>query len=84
MRSYEIDKEIQASARECIVKLLLLGAGESGKSTFAKQMKIIHGDCSVIYNDMIKRDTTHTCPRIYKSLLYVITLINVHHHISPS
>ena len=29
---------------------------------------------------MIKRDTTHTCPRIYKSLLYVITLINVHHH----
>ena len=44
LRSDKIDKEIKASAREIIVKLLLLGAGESGKSTFVKQMKIIHGD----------------------------------------
>ena len=43
-RSDKIDRELQASARERIVKLLLLGAGESGKSTFVKQMKIIHGD----------------------------------------
>ena len=42
--SDRIDKELQANARERIVKLLLLGGGESGKSTFVKQMKIIHGD----------------------------------------
>ena len=45
-RNDQIDRELlkQASAKEDIVKLLLLGAGESGKSTFVKQMKIIHGD----------------------------------------
>lgn len=43
-RSHEIDqmlrREGEKAARE--VKLLLLGAGESGKSTIVKQMKIIH------------------------------------------
>ena len=43
LRSNRIDREIQASAREQIVKLLLLGGGDSGKSTYVKQMKIIHG-----------------------------------------
>ncbi|XP_042236198.1 guanine nucleotide-binding protein G(o) subunit alpha isoform X5 [Homarus americanus] len=43
-KSREIDRDLffaaESAARD--VKLLLLGAGESGKSTIVKQMKIIH------------------------------------------
>ncbi|KAI5828615.1 hypothetical protein K523DRAFT_244126 [Schizophyllum commune Tattone D] len=45
-RSDDIDKMIEEDGKrlkkEC--KILLLGSGESGKSTIVKQMKIIHQD----------------------------------------
>ncbi|XP_061529153.1 guanine nucleotide-binding protein G(i) subunit alpha isoform X1 [Phycodurus eques] len=65
-RSKMIDKNLREDREKLLreVKLLLLGAGESGKSTLVKQMKIIHEDgyseeeCSqykvVVYSNTIQ------------------------------
>ena len=64
-RSKLIDKQI---AKEKVffrrkVKILLLGAGESGKSTFLKQMRIIHG------RDYSMEDLVEFRPIIYSNVL---------------
>jgi GTPase SAR1 family protein len=45
-KSKNIDSVIHKERRatDSKVKLLLLGTGDSGKSTFVKQMKVIHKD----------------------------------------
>jgi len=42
-QSKAIDRSLKKDAARAVVKILLLGTGESGKSTFAKQLKLIHG-----------------------------------------
>ena len=65
LRSQEIDKQIEEDSRklkkEC--KILLLGSGESGKSTIVKQMKIIHQNGYTPEERMQYRDI------IYRNLL---------------
>ncbi|ORY94630.1 heterotrimeric G-protein alpha subunit, GPA3-like protein [Syncephalastrum racemosum] len=64
-RSIQIDREIEQDQlrqrHEC--KLLLLGSGESGKSTIVKQMKIIH------QNGYTEEELQYWRPIIYRNLV---------------
>ncbi|OBZ91358.1 Guanine nucleotide-binding protein subunit alpha [Choanephora cucurbitarum] len=57
-RNKEIDQQIRQDKSEMRkeIKLLMLGAGESGKSTVLKQMKLIHeGDYSLEEKELYKK-----------------------------
>lgn len=83
-KSKEIDKCLSREKTyvKRLVKILLLGAGESGKSTFLKQMRIIHGRefdqkallefRDTIFDNILKvrvspRPHPHTCAQVRAS-----------------
>lgn len=67
-KSESIEQEISEDKRvlQNTVKLLLLGAGESGKSTLAKQMKIIH------LNGFNHDELMNFVPIIYSNIVFCL------------
>jgi len=69
--SNEIDREIRINRKnKRDQKLLILGTGESGKSTFIKQMRIIHG--SGYTNDEKKAFIKFVINDIYLAITTII------------
>uniref|UniRef100_A0A8C9L9H3 G protein subunit alpha q n=1 Tax=Pavo cristatus TaxID=9049 RepID=A0A8C9L9H3_PAVCR len=73
----EIERQLRRDKRDARreLKLLLLGTGESGKSTFIKQMRIIHGSG---YSDEDKRGFTKLV--VVCRLLFTLRVIYVEAH----
>lgn len=66
-RTKQMDKKLkqQYDKEQRKIKLLLLGAGESGKSTIFKQMKILYGE----HNGYTKEERTRFKPVVYGNIL---------------
>jgi len=66
-----LENELADKARQEAekIKLLLLGAGESGKSTIFKQMKVIYGE---IYSDAERKQQL---PTIYSNVLQAMKVL---------
>lgn len=74
-RSKKIDDELKRDSKRASkeVKLLLLGAGESGKSTIVKQIKIIHNsyltkDECLEYKQVVHNNTIQSLIAIIKGM----------------
>ncbi|XP_019733576.1 guanine nucleotide-binding protein subunit alpha-14-like isoform X1 [Hippocampus comes] len=75
----EIEKQLKRDKKNCRreLKLLLLGTGESGKSTFIKQMRIIHGGG---YSEEDKRNYAKLVyQNIYTSMQTIIRAMETLH-----
>ena len=71
-KSKEIDRQIQKDKRKYIEtqRLLLLGAGESGKSTLVKQMRILHEETP--FNEEEKKEKKDEIRRNVKESITTI------------
>eukprot|EP00286_Rhodomonas_abbreviata_P026130 CAMPEP_0181297182 /NCGR_PEP_ID=MMETSP1101-20121128/5099_1 /TAXON_ID=46948 /ORGANISM="Rhodomonas abbreviata, Strain Caron Lab Isolate" /LENGTH=351 /DNA_ID=CAMNT_0023402093 /DNA_START=60 /DNA_END=1115 /DNA_ORIENTATION=- len=69
---FENDLATLAKQEDEKIKLLLLGAGESGKSTIFKQMKLIYGDQ---YSEAEKKQQI---PTIYSNILQAVKVLVEH------
>ncbi|KAM6902285.1 guanine nucleotide-binding protein subunit alpha-14-like [Xenentodon cancila] len=78
----EIERQLRRDKKDFHreLKLLLLGAGESGKSTFIKQMRIIHGKG---YNDADRKSFTRLVFQniiaAIKSLIEAMKTLQIHY-----
>ena len=75
LNPYQIEEETGKPERE--IKLLLLGAGESGKSTIVKQMKIIHDNGYTMhekeqFRPVVFCNTVQSLLTILKATLYTL------------
>eukprot|EP01111_Echinosteliopsis_oligospora_P009436 TRINITY_DN2764_c0_g1_i1.p1 TRINITY_DN2764_c0_g1~~TRINITY_DN2764_c0_g1_i1.p1 ORF type:complete len:394 (-),score=63.31 TRINITY_DN2764_c0_g1_i1:74-1108(-) len=77
--SSKIDKQIAADRREKAreIKLLLLGTGESGKSTIAKQLRIIHD------NGFSHGDREISTPIVLNNVVTSAKVLQNHSHALP-
>lgn len=68
-KEYENQLASQAKQEDEKIKLLLLGAGESGKSTIFKQMKVIYGD------QYTEAERKQQVPTIYSNILQAMKVL---------
>ncbi|EDV56282.1 G protein alpha q subunit [Drosophila erecta] len=71
--SREIDKVLRADKKKARreLKVLVLGTGESGKTTFIKQMRIIHG------NGFLEKERKHFTKNVFQNLFMAMqSMIN--------
>jgi GTPase SAR1 family protein len=70
-RSKQLEEAMERQARQESekIKLLLLGAGESGKSTIFKQMKVIYGE------QYSEAERKQQIPTIFSNILQALTVL---------